>query len=117
MPLPTRDGFTETQQRFAMVVQALRGEPNVTVGFGKKGFGSAALQINGKIFAMIASSGSFVVKLPKQRVDALATAGVGQRFDPGHGRLMKEWLSVEATSKVDWLPLAREALHYVESKS
>jgi len=62
-------------------------------------------------------AGNFVVKLPKQRVDALATAGVGQRFDPGHGRLMKEWLSVEAASKVDWLPLATEALRFVEGKS
>jgi len=44
----------------------------VTVGSpGKKGFGSSAHQVNGKIFAMISSRGSFVVKLPKHRVESL----------------------------------------------
>lgn len=41
----------------------------------------------------------------------LAAAGDGRRFDPGHGRLMREWLSVEPTTP--WLPLAIEALAFV----
>src|SRR6185295_458309 len=57
---------SETQRHFGAIASALAGEPNVSVGSsGKKGFGSSALQVGGKIFAMISSNGSFVVKLPK----------------------------------------------------
>jgi hypothetical protein len=65
---------------------------------------------------MLASDGAFVVKLPKPRVDALVASGDGERFDPGHGRLMKEWIAIEPTSDVEWLPLAREALTFVAAK-
>jgi len=103
-----------SQQHFARLGDTLATLPGVTVGSsGKKGFGSAALQVNGKIFAMISSKGHFVVKLPKPRVEALETSGVGQRFDPGHGRLMKEWLALEPDSGADWLALATEALEFV----
>jgi hypothetical protein len=109
---------SETQKRFGAVASALADEPNVSVGAsGKKGFGSSALRVGGKIFAMVSSSGHFVVKLPKQRVDELERAGAGQRFDPGHGRLMKEWLSLDAGSREDWLALAREALQFGVSKA
>jgi hypothetical protein len=57
--------------------------------------------------------GKLVVKLPKARVDALIAAGDGERFDPGHGRLMKEWVAVEPTSEEGWLDLAREAMEFV----
>ena len=32
----------------------------------------------------------------------------GEYFDPGHGRLMKEWVAV-ADGSISWLELAREA--------
>lgn len=105
---------TETQKRFAAIAEALAGEPGVTLGAaGKKGFGSSALQVHGKIFAMVSSKDDFVVKLPKARVEQLEAAGAGRRFDPGHGRLMKEWLTLEPTSGEDWLLLATEALRFV----
>jgi hypothetical protein len=109
---------SETQERFEAIASALASEPNVSVGSaGKKGFGSSALQVGGKIFAMVSSNGSFVVKLPKHRVEELERSGSGQRFDPGHGRLMKEWLSLNTTSSENWLSLAREALRFVASQS
>jgi hypothetical protein len=103
---------------FAAVVEALVNERGVSVGQqGKRGFGSSALQVNGKIFAMISSSGSLVVKLPKERVQELEALGIGAKFDPGHGRLMKEWLALNHKSTRQFLPLAREALRFVGSKS
>ena len=105
---------SETQSRFASIVEALASEENVSVGQrGKKGFGASALQVNGKIFAMLSSAGNFVVKLPKQRVEALEASGIGERFDPGHGRLMKEWLSLHPESANQWVSLAQEALCFV----
>ncbi len=102
------------QERFAGVAEACVSQPGVTLGQGgKKGFGSSALQVNGKIFAMVSSAGAFVVKLPRERVAELEAAGVGRKFDPGHGRLMKEWLAVNEAAAQQWLSLAREALHFV----
>ena len=99
---PARD------ERYALVVRAFADDPQVLPPSPTKGFGSGALKVNGKIFAMMSSKGHFVVKLSEQRVDALIAAGSGTRFDPGHGRLMKEWLVVTADHKF-WVPLAREA--------
>ena len=101
------------EERYAAIGEALFGEPDVTLGSpGKQWFGTSALQVRGKIFAMLAK-GKLVVKLPGRRVDALIASGEGERFDPGHGRLMKEWATVEPTSGEGWLPLAREALAFV----
>jgi hypothetical protein len=60
--------------------------------------------------------GRLVLKLPAPRVDALIASGAGQRYEPGPGRPMKEWVSLEPASADDsWLPLAREALDFVGS--
>ncbi len=109
---------TTPEQRFATIVQALLSNPGVRPPDGpqsKKSFGSSALRIDNKIFAMLVR-GKLVVKLPRQRVDAIIASGEGERFDPGHGRLMKEWLSVGPTPAARWLPLAREAMEFVASK-
>ena len=111
---PPPQAASETQERFAALANILAGEPGVTLGqSGKKGFGSSALQVGGKIFAMVSSAGAFVVKLPRERVEELEASGVGRRFDPGHGRLMKEWLALDQSATQHWLSLAREALHFV----
>jgi hypothetical protein len=66
----------------------------------------------GKIFAMHVK-GKFVAKLPKDRVDGLVRAGKGQYFDPGHGRLMKEWVALDSDTG-SWVDLAREAHRFVK---
>ena len=91
--------------------------PKVSLGASKKGFGSSALCVGGKIFAMIDSKGEFVVKLPRERVDALVALGVGARFEPARGRVMKEWLAVDPASNEEWLSLAREAMRFVSKTS
>ncbi len=102
------------QARFAALVDALGTKPGVTHGRpGSKLFGHSALKVHDKIFAMIASSGHFVVKLPKARVDELVTQGAGARFEASQGRPMKEWLAVDSRSAEEWLQLAREALEFV----
>ena len=92
----------------AAVARALGGEPGVSTG--GRGFGAAALKVDGKIFVMRSSKGAFVVKLPRARVDELVAAGMGARFDPGKGTLMKEWFVPDGGTKA---ALAREALAYV----
>lgn len=99
------------EERYAALVEALRDTPGVTaparaVKPGKK-FGDTGLKTGGKIFAML-SQGRLVVKLPRHRIDALVAAGSRERFDPGHGRVMKEWLSLDPAAEEEWLPLARK---------
>ena len=50
------------------------------------------------------------MKLDADRVGALLASGVGEPFDPGHGRVMREWVAVAERRDVDWLELASEAL-------
>jgi hypothetical protein len=101
------------EERYAELVRGFLGRPEVSQE--GRGFGSSALKVRGRIFAMLSSRGEFVVKLPRQRVDQLVAAGEGDRYDPGKGRLMKEWLAVRAGHDRDWLPLAEEALAFVGS--
>ncbi len=104
----------ETEARFAAIVEALSRRPGVTHSKqGSRLFGSLALKVHDKIFAMVSSSGEFVVKLPKARVDAIVASGAGERFDANRGRPMKEWLVVQSESSEEWLDLAREALDFV----
>lgn len=103
-------------ERFAELVADIGQHPGVTLGGEKKGFGSSALCIHGKIFAMVTARGRFTLKLPKKRVDALVATGSGTRFEPRPGRPMKEWLSLDPAADIDWRALAEEALRFVGSK-
>jgi hypothetical protein len=97
---------------FASVVNTFVEDEQVTREEGK-GFGSGALKVNGKIFAMMTSQHKFVVKLPKDRIDELVRANLGENFAPRLGRLMKEWLAIFPTNDHLWIELAKEAHHYV----
>ena len=106
------------EQRFDGLVGELTDRPGVTYGGdpgGPNRFGANALKVNGKIFAMLVR-GTLVVKLPRGRVDELVESGDGTRFDPRHGRPMKEWLVLSASSGLGWLPLAAEGMQHVASR-
>lgn len=98
--------------RFAALVEALADVDGVTLGFGRRGFGSDALQVDGRIFAML-REGGLVLKLPRERVAALLASGAGAPFDAGKGKPMKEWVVVGQSAAKQWLPLAEEALRFV----
>jgi len=92
------------------VVAAFANDPNVRQG---RMFGSSSvLTVNRRIFAMLVKQ-RFVAKLPRERVDELVSGGSGAYFDPGHGRLMKKWVTVNA-KQAAWVELAREAYRFVK---
>jgi hypothetical protein len=109
------------EQRFSEVVEAFASDPRlapVADAFlavsnckQRKGFGSSALKVQGKIFAMLVDE-RLVVKLPRDRVDALVAENLGKHFDPGHGRLMREWFAVR-DAKLSWIVLAKDAHDFV----
>jgi hypothetical protein len=78
-------------------------------------FSSIALKRGGKVFALC-SRGEVVVKLPAERVDQLIDAG-GRRFDPGHGRLMREWVSVKPGDVIECEALLTEACAFLISEA
>jgi TfoX/Sxy family transcriptional regulator of competence genes len=106
--------YASPEERYDRLVQTFLSTSDATLST-KKGFGSSALWVSGKIFAMLVR-GQLVVKLPQQRVDAVVGSGGGQRFQPGTGRLMKEWLVLAPSLEEEWLNLATEALQFVSSK-
>jgi hypothetical protein len=100
------------EQIWQAIAAAQLSRPDVT---GGTGFGrSEGLRVSGKIFAMLVK-GELVVKLPKDRVDDLAASGLGHNFDPGHGRLMKEWAAVSPAASRRWRALVDEARTFVGS--
>ena len=99
----------EIDAKFAPVVQAFAKVADVEAG---KLFSSYGLKANGKIFAMF-GRGRFVVKLPKERVDEFVKAKRAKRFEPGPGRVMKEWAAFK-DAEDEWVSLAREAYRFVK---
>jgi hypothetical protein len=95
------------------VIAAVGHDPGVGTG---RGFGSSGLKVGGKLFALEVK-GELVVKLPRERAQQLVAEGRGTLFDPGHGRVMREWVSVPAGDREKWVALAREARAYVAPSS
>ncbi len=42
---------------------------------------------------------------------------MGTRFEPGPGRVMREWICVPATLAREWDGLVEEAFRFVESRN
>jgi TfoX/Sxy family transcriptional regulator of competence genes len=92
----------EATELFDAVVQAVGRDPSIGKG---RGFGSSGLKVGGKLVAMLVK-GELVVKLPRGRVQQLVEEGSRAPFDPGHGRLMREWVSMPASDSEQWIRLA-----------
>ena len=104
-------------ERWAALVETMLERSNATYGNdesrgARRAFGATSLKANGRIFAMLVKE-RLVVKLPRQRVDELVDGGSGERFDPGHGRIQKEWLSIHSQEDEEWLAMATEAETFV----
>lgn len=110
--------MTSADAKYATLVASLKPRRGVTHITEGKGFGSSGqLKVDGRIFAMLVR-GSLVLKLQHDRVAGLVEAGDGDYFDAGKGRPMREWFVLSPASSKRWLPLAEEALKFVqEAKS
>src|SRR5919201_1570728 len=87
---------------FARLVERFSADRSVTPPTTKAGkFGSAALKVDGKIFAFL-SQGDLVVKLPHDRVEELVDAGTGKPYDARRGKVMKEWVAIAPAQSRRW---------------
>ena len=101
----------DARTSYTDLADALAGR--IDVGPPGRGFGARALKVGGRIFATLTQAERLAVKLPAERVNALAAEGVGERWDKGDGRPMREWLHLEPGSEDRWVALAGEALDFV----
>jgi hypothetical protein len=108
-------GGDRTEALFERLVARFAEDPAVTPpsrGEGGK-FGASALKVDGRIFAMVVKD-ELALKLPRERVEELVASGAGRPFDRGDGRLMKEWVTVDAArAEADVDGLADEAYRFV----
>ena len=105
--------------RWETLVAAMLAEGRATYGNQggpQRAFGSTSLKTEGKIFAMLVKE-RLVVKLSAGRVTELVDAGAGERFDPGHGRIQKEWLSLASDDPDQWRVLATESEEFVAKRA
>ena len=65
---------------------------------------------NGKVVASHWKDGGLTVKLTDVAQLEAALAAGAQPFDPGMGRVMKEWVLVPASQSEEWLRLVEEAI-------
>ena len=104
----------KAENKYAALVDRMRGTAGVTHVTEGKGFGSSGqLKVEGRIFAMLVR-GQLVLKLPRDRVDELVRTRNGTHFDAGKGKPMREWFVLSETSTRPWRQLAEEALHFVK---
>ena len=80
----------------------------------KKMFGTTALTSKGKVFAFLWKE-KLVLKLPKDRVSDIIASKKGAYFDPGHGRISKEWVTITPSTQNEWINLSKEAKAFVAS--
>ena len=106
------------QEQFKALVDTMLEQSQATYGNdeskgARRMFGSTSIKTGGKMFAFLHRKERLVVKLPEQRVNELVAAGEGDRYDPGDGRLQREWFELKSTDADEWLARAKEAEAYV----
>jgi hypothetical protein len=75
--------------------------------------GLPCLRVAGAFFASCDHrTGDLIVKLPRERVEQLITAGDGKPFAPA-GRTFREWVLIDDRDQNRWAELINEALAYV----
>ncbi len=77
----------------------------VTVNSGR---GAQGMKVGTKMFAMF-GKGDLLLKMPPERVAALVAAGRGLPYDPGNGKVMKNYVLIPAAKKRSWIKLCEEA--------
>lgn len=102
----------DAQKLFAPISKEFLKERDVAE---KKMFGTTALTVKGKVF-VFPWKGRVVFKLPIERVEEIIASKKGVYFDPGHGRISKEWVAITPRTESECINIAKEAKNFVSKK-
>ncbi|WP_194905915.1 hypothetical protein [Catenulispora rubra] len=92
---------------------AALANPDVTTGTM---MGFPCLRRAGAFFASCDHrTGDLIVRLPRDRVEELITAGVGKPFAPA-GRTFREWVLIDDRDEIHWAELIDEARVFAGGK-
>jgi hypothetical protein len=72
-----------------------------------------SLKIRKKMFVMF-NKERFIVKLPKDRVEELLTSEEVMPYDPGNGKIMREWVIIPEELSEKWISFASEAKQFAK---
>jgi hypothetical protein len=102
------------------VVETMLERSNATYGGdetrgARRAFGQTSLKANGEDLRH-AGKGAIGREAAAEARRRARGSGNGERFDPGHGRIQTEWLSVRSSQADDWLALATEAESFVSGR-
>ena len=75
--------------------------------------GGRCARVSGEFLALVDFKNSgLVVKLPRERVDALIAQGKGQAFAPA-GKVFREWIAIPRRDRRRWRALLCEGIAFV----
>ncbi|MHA1110158.1 MAG: hypothetical protein ACTSRE_03610 [Promethearchaeota archaeon] len=75
-----------------------------------------SLKIRKKMFCMY-NKERFIAKLLKGRVTELIDLEMGLPYDPGNGKIMKEWVIIPSEISERWIEFASEAKEFVKKNA
>ena len=84
-------------------------DKDVVVNAGR---GAQGIKYRNKMFIMF-YKGDLVVKLAPDRIIELINENIGEPFDPGTGKPMKDRLLVRFSKKDRWINISEESKKYV----
>jgi hypothetical protein len=115
-PSATTLSDAQAAAAYAALARRFADQQRVTLPANERGkFGSNALKVDGKIFAMLVR-GALAVKLSPGEVESATMAGRGEPLAMGRGRVMKEWLLVNEPPR-NWYAVAERARAFVAGEA
>jgi len=93
-----QDNYAELKRHFSK-------DKDVVVNAGR---GAQGIKYNDKMFIMF-YKGDIVVKLATNRINEFIKEGIGEPFDPGTGKPMKNRMLIKASKKKHWIKVSEES--------
>ena len=84
-------------------------DKDVVVNSGR---GAQGIKYNDKMFIMF-YKGDLVVKLAPDRIKELINENIGEPFDPGTGKPMKDRMLLRVSKKDHWIKISEESKKFV----
>ncbi|WP_407791888.1 MULTISPECIES: hypothetical protein [Actinomycetes] len=105
----------KSKEQFNYLASFCESVPGIAVPCQGAAFGSETLRVEVWIFAQL-DENRLVVKLPAHRVEQVASALVGTRWNAGRPRPLQERLALPSDSPLRWEDIAAGAFDYVRSE-